>query len=99
VDHVNEYGDNLNSSITKEEDQKNILIIGGIKVFLPNTQVETIAHDESAAEEERQPTMTSMMKEQGPESSQGEQEEDSIVEILTQWDIELRMLEDWLNNP
>jgi hypothetical protein len=63
VDHVNEDDEKLNTSITKEEDQRSILIIGGIKIFLPNSQVEASAHDESATKEERQPSMTAMMKE------------------------------------
>jgi hypothetical protein len=32
------------------------------------------------------------------ESAQGEEEEEHTVEMLTQWEIELRMLEDWLDN-
>ena len=40
-----------------------------------------------------------MMNEQISKSSQGEDEEENIVEILTQWEMELRMLEDWLDNP
>jgi hypothetical protein len=40
-----------------------------------------------------------MMKEKISESSQGEEEEEHTVEMLTQWEIELRMLEDWLDNP
>jgi hypothetical protein len=51
--HVNEDDEKLNTSITKEEDQRSILIIGGIKIFLPNRLVEDNAHDERVAEEER----------------------------------------------
>jgi hypothetical protein len=40
-----------------------------------------------------------MMKEKISEASQGEEEEEHTVEMLTQWEIELRMLEDWLDNP
>jgi hypothetical protein len=39
ADHVNEDDEKLNTSITKEEDQRSILIIGGIKIFLPNSQL------------------------------------------------------------
>jgi hypothetical protein len=53
ADHVNEDDEKLNTSITKEEDQRSILIIGGIKIFLPNSQVEANAHDESATTEGR----------------------------------------------
>jgi hypothetical protein len=54
ADHVNEDDDKLKTFTIQEEDQRSILIIGGIKIFLPNSQVEANAHDESAAEEERQ---------------------------------------------
>jgi hypothetical protein len=47
VYHVNEYDENLKTLTIQEEDQKIILIIGGIKEFLPNTQVKASAHDES----------------------------------------------------
>jgi hypothetical protein len=49
ADHVNEDDEKLNTFTIEEEDQRSILIIGGIKTFLPNSQVETSAHDESAA--------------------------------------------------
>jgi hypothetical protein len=42
--------------------------------------------------------MTVMMKEKISEAAQGEEGEHT-VEMLTQWEIELRMLEDWLDNP
>jgi hypothetical protein len=58
VDHVNEYDEKLNTFTIKEEDQRSILIIGGIKTFLPNSQVEASAHDESETEEEGQATKT-----------------------------------------
>jgi hypothetical protein len=73
------------------------LIIGGIEVFLPSNPVEDRACVVDATTEERQPTMTVMMKEQISEVSQGKEEE-HIVEILTQWEIELSMLENWLDN-
>jgi hypothetical protein len=56
ADHVNEYDEKLNAFTIKEEDQMSILIIGGIKEFLANNQVEVNAHDESVAEEEGKPT-------------------------------------------
>jgi hypothetical protein len=40
-----------------------------------------------------------MMKEHVLESAQGEEEAKHIIETITQWEIELRMLEDWLDNP
>jgi hypothetical protein len=45
---VNEDDEKLNTFTIQEEDQRSILIIGGIKIFLPNSQVEASAHDESA---------------------------------------------------
>jgi hypothetical protein len=50
---VNEDDEKLNTSIIEEEDQRSILIIGGIKEFLTSNQVEASAHDESATTEER----------------------------------------------
>jgi hypothetical protein len=39
VSHVNEYDDMLeNFIIAKEEDQRDILIIGGVEIFLPSGQ-------------------------------------------------------------
>jgi hypothetical protein len=37
ADHVNEYDDKLKTFTIQEEDQGSILIIGGIKIFLPNS--------------------------------------------------------------
>jgi hypothetical protein len=56
ADHVNEDDEKLNTSTIKKEDQRSILIIGGINTFLPRSQVEAGAHDESAPEEEGKPT-------------------------------------------
>jgi hypothetical protein len=52
ADHVNEDDDKLKTFTIQEEDQRIILIIGGIKIFLPNNQVEASAHDESVTKEE-----------------------------------------------
>jgi hypothetical protein len=38
VDHMNEDDEKLNTSTIKEEDQRCILIIGRIKIFLPSSQ-------------------------------------------------------------
>jgi hypothetical protein len=49
VDHVNEDDEKLNTPITMEEDQRCVLIIGGIQIFLPNSPAETntrVAHEE-----------------------------------------------------
>jgi len=41
TNHVNEDDENLDTStVEEEEDQRNILIIGRIKIFLPNSQGE-----------------------------------------------------------
>jgi hypothetical protein len=37
---VNKYDEKLNNSTIEEEDQRSVLIIGGIKIFLPRSQVE-----------------------------------------------------------
>jgi hypothetical protein len=49
LDHVNEDDEKLNTPIATEEDQRCIMIIGGIQIFLPNNPAETntrIAHEE-----------------------------------------------------
>jgi hypothetical protein len=51
VDHVNEDDEKLNTSITEEEDQRSVLIIGGIQIFLPTSQVEASIGVVDAAEE------------------------------------------------
>jgi hypothetical protein len=34
---VNEYGDKLNASTTKEKYQRSIIFIGGVEIFLPSS--------------------------------------------------------------
>jgi hypothetical protein len=46
-----------------EDDQRHILIIGGINIFLPSSPVEASAHVEGVVEE-RQPTKTVMKEDQ-----------------------------------
>jgi hypothetical protein len=70
--------------LTEEEDQRHILIIGGINIFLPSNPVEASAHVEGAAEE-RQPTKTVIKeeKEKTLKSSQEmEEEEEHSTELL-----------------
>jgi hypothetical protein len=43
ADHMNEYDEKLNTSTLEEEDQRCILIIGGINIFLPRIPVEASA--------------------------------------------------------
>jgi hypothetical protein len=40
VNRVNEDDENLNNSTTEEKDHRNILVIGGVKIFLPRIQGE-----------------------------------------------------------
>jgi hypothetical protein len=59
ADHVNEDDEKLKTLTIQKEDHRSILIIGGIKNFLTNNQVEASAHDEGAlTEAERQPSET-----------------------------------------
>jgi hypothetical protein len=46
ADHVNEYDEKLNTSITEEGDQRNVLIIGGIRIFLPSRANASGSHEE-----------------------------------------------------
>ena len=74
ADHVNEDDEKLNTLTIQEEDHRSILIIGGIKTFLPDSPVEarSCVTDETAGE--GQPTVIFMMMEQISEASQGEEE-------------------------
>jgi hypothetical protein len=125
-------GEQMNSEVssyqqeelTEKEGQKSILMIGGIRVFLPNSPVEantSVAHEgivqqesekeamgpndfkvncvcDAGTKKERQPSETVMMKEKISEAAQGKEEEHT-VKMLTPWEKELEMLEDWLNHP
>jgi hypothetical protein len=62
VDHVNEDNENLNTSITKEEDHRSVLIIGGIQIFLLDSPVEARACIADATVGEGQLAVTAMMK-------------------------------------
>jgi hypothetical protein len=73
-------------------------MIGGIKVFMPYSPVEANVCVANAARVEGQPTVTVKEMEQMLEASQGKEEEHT-VKMLTPWEKELEMLEDWLNNP
>ena len=88
----------IQQGVLTEEDQKSIMIIGGISIFLPISPAEASAHLEDAAEK-GQPTKTiKEEKEQTLMSTPAEKEENSY-ELLTQWKKEINMLEDWLDNP
>jgi hypothetical protein len=106
LDQREELTENMSSEVSsyqqgqliEKEDQKSILMIGGIKVFLPSSQVEAREDVVGAATAEGQPAVTVKEMEQISEVSQGKEEEHT-VEMLTPWEMELEMLEDWLNHP
>jgi hypothetical protein len=56
ADHVNEDDDKLKTCTIQKEDQKSIMMIGGIWVFLPDSPVEARACVVDATTEEGQPT-------------------------------------------
>jgi hypothetical protein len=95
-DHVNEYDENLNTSTIKEVDQRSILIIGGIQIFLPIIPIEASAQVSYVAE--RQPAVTVIEEKEKILNSTPIEEEENSDDMLTPWDIELKFLEDWLNN-
>jgi hypothetical protein len=62
--HVNEYDEELNTSITEEEDQRIVLIIGGIQIFLPNSPTgasTSVAHEEMMQQESKREAMGQMI--------------------------------------
>jgi hypothetical protein len=110
-----------------EKDQRNLLIIGGIEIFLPLSPVEMRFCVADATTTKRQLAVTVMMMEQISEAAQAEEkehleewlkifnqeaegetaaalkltvreEEEHADKILTPWEKELEMLEDWLNH-
>jgi hypothetical protein len=80
-----------------EEDHRNILIIGGIQIFLPSSPVEAKVCVADATTEEGQPTVT-VIEEMEQMLISSPTEEEHAVKMFTPWE-ELEMLEDWLNNP
>jgi hypothetical protein len=54
ANHVNKDDENLNTSTLEEEDQRCILIIGGINLFLPRSPSEVGAHEEVMQEASRE---------------------------------------------
>jgi hypothetical protein len=53
TDHVNEYDDKLKTCTIQKGDQKSIMMIGGIRVFLPDSPIEARACVADATIEER----------------------------------------------
>jgi hypothetical protein len=90
-DHVNEDGDKLKTFTIHEEDQRSILIIGGIKIFLLNSQVEASAHDESATKEEGHLAVTVIEEEDKEQTlafspTEGEEHSAELLKIFSQED-------------
>jgi hypothetical protein len=84
VDHVNEDNDKLKNCTIQKEDQKSIMMIGGIRVFLPDSPIKARACVADAATERGQPTNTVKEEEEVEQTlmfAQGEEEEHS-TELL-----------------
>jgi hypothetical protein len=92
--HVNEDDEKLNTSTTEDRDQRRVMMIGGVEIFLPSGQEEASKNFADATKRKRTKTL---------------EEEEQILksipiggenpfELLTQWEKELKELEDWLNN-
>jgi hypothetical protein len=82
--HVNEEDDKLKTCTIQKEDQKNILMIGGIQVFLPDSPIEVRACVVDAETEGGYPTETVKENEKMEQTlmfSQGEEEE-HLAELL-----------------
>jgi hypothetical protein len=68
----------------EKEYQKSVLMIGGIRVFIPSSRVEVDAQDEGALEEEGQPAKT-IMKEELGQTSRGTPAEGKADEHSEEW--------------
>jgi hypothetical protein len=83
-----------------ERDQRCLLIIGGIEVFLPHSLVEARECVADATTEEGQPTVTVIEEEEVEQVLiSSPTKEEHADKMLTPWELELEMLEDWLNHP
>jgi hypothetical protein len=85
-----------NTSIVEDKGQRSVLIIGGVEIFLPSSRGEVGTGVVDVTERQRIETVM----------EKGEQilksvptKEEHPVELLTQWEMELRELEDWLECP
>jgi hypothetical protein len=83
--------------ITKEVDQRHIMIIGGIEIFLPSSLVEAKTCIANATSE-GQPVVTVIKEEKEKilNYTPGEEQEHSY-DMLTPWETKLKLLEDWMN--
>jgi hypothetical protein len=96
VSCVNEDDEKLQTSITEKEDQMAILIIGGVEIFLPSGE-ERLTQRLKRRQKDNQQRLSWRKMEQILMSVPTEGE--CPVELLTQWELELKALEDWLVNP
>ena len=81
-----------------EVDHRSILIIGEIEIFLPSSAVGDRACVAGEATK-GQPTETIKEEKEQTLISIPTKKEENSDEFLTQWEKELKMLEDWLENP
>jgi hypothetical protein len=58
AEHVNEDDEKLDTLTIQEEDQRNILIIGGIEIFLPSSPVEARACVAGAKQKDNQQSLS-----------------------------------------
>jgi hypothetical protein len=84
--------------LIEREGQKYILIIGAIEVSLPSSPVEARVCVAEATTEEGQPTMIVIEGEEEQTLMFAPTEEEHANKMLTPWEKELEMLEDWMNN-
>jgi hypothetical protein len=57
VSHVNEDDDKLETFIIEKKDQRSVLVIGGVKIFLPSNQGEVITSVAGARKGQRDETV------------------------------------------
>jgi hypothetical protein len=93
---VNEDDEKLQTSTIEEKDQGSILIIGGVEIFLPSGQGEASTDVADATGRQQAETV---MEEEEQILMSVPTEGERPVELLTQWELELKALEDWLGNP
>jgi hypothetical protein len=87
VSRVNEDDEKLQTFITEKEDQRDVLIIGGVEIFLPSGRGE--ASTDVADVTERQQAET-VMEEKEQILMSVPIEGEHPVELFTQWELELR---------
>jgi len=83
MSHVNEDDEKLKKSITKEEGQRDILIIGGVEIFLPSDHLEVSI--DVASVTERQPAETMMEEKEQilrPIPTEGDEHSKKILDVF-----------------